>query len=323
MPPRAPQPHPGHPAGPGAHPGPQPPGAHPGPQPPGAGFPQGPPPGRGRPYHPDQQVWPPAAHRPPRGSSTQPIPVVPGAPAAQPWPPQPPRQPQPQSPHQTQHQTQHQTPPPPPGAPPAAGPGEGGPATAPRSGRRRLLLVGAGAVVVSLLTAGLRTYDGHAFYQQQITRGLNLKETVVPAGQAGRAYNIEWRAAIAPTKPPEGNKHGPEVTWLRIDITKKVVDASSTTMTAEPNNVKLQDRAGREWTVPIQPVGDRPTDKLVVGKDYKIMGLAIVPTPVADEVELSFRPSDYRSDTPTKDLFNREKMEQMGVDVVVLRFRRR
>ncbi|MCK2214945.1 hypothetical protein MF672_014285 [Actinomadura sp. ATCC 31491] len=190
-------------------------------------------------------------------------------------------------------------------------------------GRRRLLLVAAGAVVVSLLTVGARTYDGYAFYHQQITRGLNLNETIVPAGRPGKAYNTEYRVAITPTKAPEGSKHGPEVTWLKIDITKRVVDESSATMTAEPNRVKLLDKAGREWTVPIQPVGDRPTDRLVVGKDYRIEGLAIVPTPVANEVELSFEPSDYRSDTPTEDLFNREKMEARGIDVVVLRFRRR
>ncbi|QYC38335.1 hypothetical protein Nocox_03530 [Nonomuraea coxensis DSM 45129] len=247
--------------------------------------------------HPDQQVWPPAARQ--QGSSTQPIPVVPGAPAARPWPPQGlPPQPAPTGQHAGQH---------------AAGAGKP---------RRRLLVAGA-AVAVSLLTVAVNLYDTHAFYEQQITRGMNHIETVVPAGQPGKAYDTEWRVAVAPTKPPEGNKHGPDVTWMKVDITKRVVDAAAATMIAEPNNVKFTDRAGREWTVPIEPVGDRPLERLEVGRDYRIQGLAIVPTAVADEVELSFEPSNYRSDTPTEDLFDREKMEALGVDVYVLRFRRR
>ncbi|TMR10648.1 hypothetical protein ETD86_38600 [Nonomuraea turkmeniaca] len=175
--------------------------------------------------------------------------------------------------------------------------------------------------MVSLATTAAYAYDGYVFYEKQTTK--ETREISVPPGQAGTAHKIEWKAAIAPMKPPAGNKHGPEVTWLKVDITKKVLDESSATMTAEPGEVKLQDRAGREWAVPIEPVGNRPTDRLEVGQEYKIQGMAIVPTAVVNEVELSFRPSTYRSDTPTKDLFNREAVEKLGKDVEVLRFRRR
>ncbi|MEU6794832.1 hypothetical protein ABZ907_24305 [Nonomuraea wenchangensis] len=245
--------------------------------------------------YPDQQVWPPTGRRQQQGSSTQPIPAVPGAPPARPWPPQ--------------------------GLPPR--PADAGQAPARTAKPRRRLLVAVAAVAVSLLTVAVNLYDRHDFYEQQITRGLNHIETVVPAGQPGKVYNTEWRATVAPMKPPEGNKHGPEVTWLKVDITRRVVDAASATMIGDPGDMKLRDRAGREWTVPFEVVGDRPLDRMEVGKDYRIQGMAIVPTAVAQEVELSFEPSNYRSDTPTEDLFDREKVKALGLDVYVLRFRRR
>ncbi|MEV5326821.1 hypothetical protein ACFMQL_16925 [Nonomuraea fastidiosa] len=179
----------------------------------------------------------------------------------------------------------------------------------------------AAAALACLLTTAAHTYDGHLFYEKVAEE--ETKETVVPAGQAGKVNGIEWRAAMERTKPPAGNTHGPEVTWLKVDITRKAVDEKSATMVAEPHDVQVQDRSGRIWTVPIEPVGDRPTDKLVVGREYKIQGLAIVPTAVADEVELSFRPSNYRSDTPIDDLFTREGAAKLVPDVDVLRFKRR
>ncbi|MER7365549.1 hypothetical protein [Nonomuraea wenchangensis] len=248
--------------------------------------------------YPDQQVWPPAGNQQQPGSSTQPIPAVPGAPAARPWPPQ--------------------------GLPPRSASAEQAAGQAPaRAKKPRRLLVAVAAVAVSLLTVAVSLYDHHDFYEQQITRGLNHIETVVPAGQPGKVYNTEWRVAVAPMKPPEGNKHGPEVTWLKIDIARRVVDPASATMIGDPGDMKLRDRAGREWTVPFEVVGDRPLERMEVGKEYRIQGMAIVPTAVAQEVELSFEPSNYRSDTPTEDLFDREKMEALGLDVYVLRFRRR
>ncbi|WP_171074495.1 hypothetical protein, partial [Nonomuraea basaltis] len=192
---------------------------------------------------------------------------------------------------------------------------------APRPRRRRTLLIAAGAVVVSLLATAAQSYDGYLFYERQTTK--ETRETIVATGQAGKVHNIEWKATVAPMKAPAGSRHGPEVTWLRVDITKKVLDKGSATMITEPGEVQLADRAGRTWTVEIEPVGDRPTDRLVVGKEYKIQGVAIVPAPVANEVELSFRPSTYRSDTPTEDLFKREGAEKLEEPVDVLRFRRR
>ncbi|MFG1941545.1 hypothetical protein [Nonomuraea sp. NPDC048826] len=185
-----------------------------------------------------------------------------------------------------------------------------------------MVLVAAGAVVASLLATAAQGFDGYQFYESVTTRGLYPKQVTVPAGGSYEVYGIEWKAAVAPTDPPEDNKHGPEVTYLAIDVRQKVVDEDSAPMTALPTELKLTDRAGRSWAVDWVP-GERPTDRLVVGKEYRVEGVAKVPTPVKDEVELSFRPSSYRSDTPTEDLFKRDS-EAVSIDnLFELTFKRR
>ncbi|TMR39443.1 hypothetical protein [Nonomuraea zeae] len=178
--------------------------------------------------------------------------------------------------------------------------------------------------MVSLILTAATTYDGYLIYDREITRDILTTEIVVPAGQAGKVYGVEWKAAISPMKPPASSKHGPEVAWLQVDITEKIVDAGSATMTALPSQVRLNDRAGRIWTVEIQRAGDEFLgDKLDVGQEYKIIGAAVVPVSVVNEVELSFKPSDYRSDTPTKDLFKRQQGADEQARDTALRFRRR
>lgn len=181
-----------------------------------------------------------------------------------------------------------------------------------------MALVAAGAVVASLVAIGVNTYDGYVFFDKTTTK--ETHEIAVAPGQSGKVYNIEWKAALTTTPAPQGSKHGPEVTWLKVDITQKLLDQANATMTGSPADVKLEDHAGRSWTVEFQ-LGDRPTDRLELGKEYRFEGMAIVPTPVAKEVELSFRPSGYRSDTPAEDFFKRDKVGKPDVDV--LRFRRR
>ncbi|MFC5820159.1 hypothetical protein [Nonomuraea harbinensis] len=185
-----------------------------------------------------------------------------------------------------------------------------------------MVFVTVGAVVASLLATAATAFDGYRFYESVTTRGLYPKQVTVPAGGSYEVYKTEFKAAVAPTDPPKDNKHGPEVTWLAIDIRKKVLDEDSATMVAEPTDLELTDRAGRTWVVELIP-GDRPTDRLVVGQEYRIQGVAVVPTEVKDEVELSFRPSSYRSDTPIDDLFKKDS-EAVRIDnLVELTFRRR
>jgi hypothetical protein len=174
---------------------------------------------------------------------------------------------------------------------------------------------------VSFLTTAAQTYDGYLFYEKYATD--ETRETAVAPGQTARIHNIEWKATVTPIDPPKGSTHGPEVTWLRIDISRKLLDESSATMTGDPDEVQVEDRTGRTWIVPTEPVGDPPIERLELGREYKILGLAIVPAAVADEVELSFRPSTYRSDTPTEDLFKREAAKKLEGNVDLLRFRRR
>ncbi|MDA0639791.1 hypothetical protein OUY24_04070, partial [Nonomuraea ferruginea] len=191
-----------------------------------------------------------------------------------------------------------------------------------RPRRKRMVFVAVGAVVASLLATAATAFDGYQFYESVTTRGLYPKQVTVPAGGSYEVYKTEFKAAVAPTDPPKDNKHGPEVTWLAIDIRKKVLDEDSATMVAEPTDLELTDRAGRTWVVELIP-GDRPTDRLVVGQEYRIQGVAVVPTEVKDEVELSFRPSSYRSDTPIDDLFKKDS-EAVRIDnLVELTFRRR
>ncbi|MEV0228061.1 hypothetical protein [Nonomuraea sp. NPDC050786] len=298
-------------------------------------------PGRARHALTDQQVWPPAP-REPVGGATQPLPAVEGPLPFEPQqsaspsgPPTPfprhsgaaPSEPPhsgadpygPPHPADGPYGTSHAEGPLEPN--PVEGPSEGPRATAPKARRKRTLLIAAGAVIVSLLTTAAQTYDGYLFFEK--SNATETKEIIVPAGQAGTVHNVEYRAVVTPAKPPANSKHGPEVTWLKVDITKKVLDESSATMTAKPYGVHFEDASGRTWTVEISDAQDPPTDRMEVGREYKIQGLGIVPTPVANEVELSFRPSNYRSDTPTEDLFNREKVAKMDQDLEVLRFRRR
>src|SRR5690606_41700837 len=106
----------------------------------------------------------------------------------------------------------------------------------------------------------------------------------------------EGEASVAESAPPEENGYGPEVAWLSVDIRKKVLDEESATMVAEPEEVKLTDRAGRTWVVELRP-GDRPTDRLEVGREYRIEGVAVVPAAVKYEVGLVFRASTGRAYT--------------------------
>ncbi|NUW38185.1 hypothetical protein HTZ77_43330 [Nonomuraea sp. SMC257] len=247
---------------------------------------------------PDRQVWPPLPPEPVEGV-TQPLPPVPpNAPPEEPpqaLPPRPQAQPvQPVQPVQ---------------------PRASEPTARPRK-RGRALLVAAGALVAAAVAVGATTYDGYLFYEKVSAEETRL--VPVAAGQAGTVYGIEWKAALSPTEAPPNSKHGDTVAWLKVDITEKVVDPASATMTAKPDEIRLEDRTGRTWVVEVAD-GDRPTERLEVGKEYRLQGLAVVPKPVAGEVELSFRPSGYRSDTPTADLFKRGTSKP---DVDVLRFRR-
>ncbi|UBU19169.1 hypothetical protein [Nonomuraea gerenzanensis] len=305
--------------------------------------PQGPPHGFGAPASPprhapssDHQVWPPA-RREPVGGATQPIPAIrptagtasgtarfgaPQPPGAQPPGAQPPgaHPAGAQSPGTQPSGTQPSADPEQPATP---SPNGSASPTTPRSRRRRTALIAAGAIVASLLVTAGQTYDGYLFYEKSSESRKDTQETIVPAGQAGKVHNTEYRATVATTEAPEGSKPRPGATWMKVEITKKVLDEAHATMTAGPTEVQLRDAAGRTWVVETQPVGDAPIDKVVVGKEYRIQGLAIVPAPVANEVQLSFRPSAYRSDTPTGDLFDRKAMEKAEKDDVVLVFRRR
>jgi len=262
---------------------------------------------------PDQQVWPP----PPR----------PGAAATQPMPAVHPSSPLPadysaaavaaaaQAAGATQAAGEAQDP----AAPAAQAPAAEEP---PRRRKGRTALVAAIGLVASLAATGAYAFDGYRFREDVISEGLYPKQVTVPAGESYEVYHTEFKATVKEMEPPEGNNHGPDVTWMSIDIRKKVLKEESATMVAEPIDPKLIDRQGRTWVVEYRPP-DRPSDRLVVGKEYRIQGVAVVPTAVKDEVELKFRPSNYRSDTPVDDLFKRGTEATRIDNLFELRFKRR
>ncbi|WP_219601765.1 hypothetical protein, partial [Nonomuraea indica] len=182
----------------------------------------------------------------------------------------------------------------------------------------RAALVAVGAVVSVLAAVTAYTVDGYLFFEQVSTQE-DTTEVVVPAGRAGKVDDVEWKASVARTKAPAGSRHGPDVAWMKIDITQKVLSDGSATLTGMPGDLRLHDRAGRSWAVELGS-GDRPSDRLEVGREYALQGLAVVPVAVADQVELAFTPSAYRSDTPTDDLFKRPTTPEPPR--TTLRFRR-
>ncbi|MDF2706201.1 MAG: hypothetical protein K0R62_1853 [Nonomuraea muscovyensis] len=258
---------------------------------------------RSRTPYPDQQVWPPLS----REGVTQPIPAVRDAAPPLPRPAVPPTAPPPPPPPPVPVPVPEAVQEPPPPAREAA----------PRR-RGRAALVAAGAVVSVLAAVAVHTVDGYLFYEQVSTQQ-DTREVVVPAGQVGKVHDIEWKATVSRTKAPAGSRHGADVAWMKIEIIQKVLSDGSATMTGMPDDLRLHDRAGRSWAVELG-AGDRPSDRLEVGQEYALAGLAVVPVAVADQVELAFTPSAYRSDTPTKDLFKRPTTPQPPR--TTLRFRR-
>ncbi|MEU6718816.1 hypothetical protein ABZ897_45750 [Nonomuraea sp. NPDC046802] len=186
--------------------------------------------------------------------------------------------------------------------------GEEPPAARPKR-RRRTLLVAAGAVVLALVTTAAQSFDGYIVYAKN-KEGMETRLVDVPRGQSGKVYNIEWKAVLSPMKAPPDSKHSPDVAWLKVDISQKVLDERYATMTGAPIDARLNDQSDRTWVVELAKDDDYPTDKLEVGKEYKFLGAAVVPASVAGQVELSFRPSTYRSDTPTEELLTRENIEK-------------
>jgi hypothetical protein len=183
-----------------------------------------------------------------------------------------------------------------------------------------VFLQAVGAVLATAVAVGAYTFDGYLFYDNQTSNETRI--VAVAPGQAGTVHNIEWKASVVPTQGPANSKLGKSVAWLKVDITRKILDADSATMIGTPNDLRLQDRAGRTWVVEVVDE-DRPTDdKLEMGREYAIHALAVVPAPVAAEVELSMRPTSYRSDTPTKDFFDRKAASKLKPDTDVLRFKR-
>lgn len=236
-----------------------------------------------QPLYPDQQVWPPVPKpQEPVGSSTQPLPALPSA------GPLPPRQ-------------------------PAAPPEE--PTATPPPRRRRTLLYGLGTLAAFLIGIGAPTVDSYLIFKGGRP---DDKVHLVPPGQSYTFEHVTWKAAIEPLDDPVGTTPtGPTKEWVKITIDRTAVDKDGTVLTGKPE-LQVKDRRDRAWQVEVDD--DLPAEH-EIGKTYTMNAFGVVPTGLAKEVELVLRPSGYRKDTPTEDLF-RVDPDSTENDDDVLRFTR-
>lgn len=254
-----------------------------------------------RPVWPDVRVWPPPEEPVGEsGPSTQPFPAVRASalPIPQARPPA------------------EAVPPPAPAAPPqpvASRP------DAPRKRARRLgwtLLKAVAAVVLLALAAAVPTLDGYRVYKEG--RPDDIIHVVRP-GQTYAFKHVAWRATVAPMRTlPEGLPPKEGRTWMQITVTRKALDQEGLLRSGDPE-MELRDARGRAWVVQITDSEVPPeTEDAEIGAEYRYTAIGLVPTPMADEVELYLRPSVYRRDRSVKELL--EPTGERPLDV--LRFMR-
>ncbi|WP_182888048.1 hypothetical protein [Microbispora sp. H10885] len=270
----------------------------------------------------DQLVWPPPE---PEGEdrSTQPFPAL---------------------------RTNRQPPPrvlspttPPPAAPPLAAPPDptaGMPPAAPTYGvpaeppgvdlatdasasparRRTGLLIGGTVLSVGLAVAAPSFFGYQAYKYGRPDYTVH----VVPPGQSGTVQHVSWQVTVEKTKDPSGKPERSDRQWMKIVATRTALDAEGAIRHGAPSEVKLTDRAGRTWQVETLN-NETPPDvkENKVGTPYRMEMLGVVPPSVADQVEVTLRPSTYR-DVPgqsAKD-FVKDAFSATEKDDQVLRFRR-
>ncbi|GIH65446.1 hypothetical protein [Microbispora siamensis] len=186
--------------------------------------------------------------------------------------------------------------------------------------RRTGLLVG-GAMLSVVLAVGAPTVFGYQAYKYGRP---DYTVHVVPPGQAGVWQHVSWRVTVEKIKDPTGKPERSDRQWLKVVATRTALDAEGAIRHGEPAEVAFTDRAGRTWRVEMVNNETPPDTKdNVIGTPYRLEMMGVVPPSVADEVEVSLRPSSYR-DVPgqsaedfVKDAFTRTERDDQ-----VLRFRR-
>ncbi|WP_214109753.1 hypothetical protein [Acrocarpospora catenulata] len=254
-----------------------------------------------RPVPPDVRVWPPPP--PPEeddeGYSTQPFPVI----AAE-------RRPLPRP-----------APPAVPSPPPATSPPPAAPEPPARARKPNRALRGAGAVLAVLLAVGIPSYVGYRAYLY----GAGEPDIVhvVQPGATGEFRHVAWQASVALIPNPAGDAERPGRQWVKLTVTRTAQDAEGAIRHGAPA-VELRDNAGRSWrTETLRDETPPDTTENRVGQPYRMELVAVVPTDVAETVEVHLRPSNYRSvpGQSVEDMLN-ESEQRNERDVDVLRFLR-
>lgn len=206
-------------------------------------------------------------------------------------------------------------------APPSAEPPAEVSTEEPAAPKRRTGLLVGGTVLSVVLAAGAPTVFGYEAYKyarpDYIVR-------VVPPGQAGVWQHVSWRVTVEKIKDPTGKPERSDRQWLKVVATRTALDAEGAIRHGEPAEVTFTDRAGRTWQVETVNNETPPDTKdNVVGTPYRLEMMAVVPPPVADEVEVALRPSGYR-DVPGQSAedFVKDAFTPAEKDDHVLRFRR-
>ncbi|MEU8278276.1 hypothetical protein ACFYOK_34605 [Microbispora bryophytorum] len=186
--------------------------------------------------------------------------------------------------------------------------------------RRTGLLVG-GAVLSVVLAVGGPTVFGYQTYKYSRP---DYTVHVVPPGQAGVWQHVSWRVTVEKVKDPTGKPERSDRQWLKVLVTRTALDAEGAIRHGEPTEITFTDRAGRTWQVEMVNNETPPDTKdNVIGTPYRLEMMAVVPPPVADEVEVALRPSTYRSvPGQSADDFVKDAFTATERDDQVLRFRR-
>jgi len=168
-----------------------------------------------------------------------------------------------------------------------------------------------------LLAIGVPTVDNYFLHKKLHPDDI---VHVVEPGQSYTFKHVTWRAQIERMDPllkgleppPEGR------TWMQITVTRMAVDQEGASRSYEPD-MELRDAQDRRWATQIVSNNvplDLKDHRIGVGYHYTV--ISVVPTAVADEVELYLRPSIGRRDESVEEIL--KPSEETRRDV--LRFKR-
>ncbi|MBO3747309.1 hypothetical protein J5X84_14620 [Streptosporangiaceae bacterium NEAU-GS5] len=154
------------------------------------------------------------------------------------------------------------------------------------------LLQAIGALAAVALGAGLPTWVGYNVYANG--RPDDHFETVQP-GKAGAWQHVAWRVSVQRSNDAKCRSTTPDRVCLKIIVLRAALDQEGAIRHGQPE-ITTQDAAGRTWKALID-ADETPTDTTdnIIGHSYRMDVYSMVPTAVADSVQVLLRPSTYRN----------------------------